>query len=144
MIGIDTNLLFYARVAGSPYHRQAVGFLESLADNTEVVISELVLAELYLLLRNPAVLDPPLEAAPAVAEIHGFRCHPHWQLQDAVAVMAKVWPAAAQPSFPRRRLFDVRLACTLQAGGVDEFATANLKDFADLGFKRVWNPLIEG
>jgi hypothetical protein len=25
--------------------------------------------------------------------------------------------------------------------GVTEFATANVKDFAKVGFKRVWNPL---
>ena len=27
--------------------------------------------------------------------------------------------------------------------GVTDFATANIKDFADLGFGRVWNPLAE-
>ena len=142
MIGIDTNLLLYARVTGSPYHLAAVGFLDALADNPDVVISELVLAELYVLLRNPAVINPPLEPAQAVAEIEVFRQHPHWQLIDAAAIMEKVWPEAARPGFPRRRLFDLRLAFTMQSHGVTDFATANVKDFEGVGFTRVWNPLL--
>ena len=142
MIGIDTNLLVYARVANAPRHAAAVDYLNSLADNPDVVICELVLAELYLLLRNPVVLSPPLEATPAVAEIEALRQHPRWQLVDAAPVMNQVWPVAAVPGFPRRRLFDLRLAFTLQAHGVTEFATANPKDFEGLGFKRAWNPLV--
>jgi uncharacterized protein len=142
MIGIDTNLLLYARVTGSPHHVAAIGFLDALASNPDVAISELVLAELYVLLRNPAVLNPPLGPEDAVAEIEVFRRHPRWQLTDAAEVMHKVWPEAARPGFPRRRLFDLRLALTMQAFGVTEFATANVKDFEGLGFIRVWNPLL--
>lgn len=49
----------------------------------------------------------------------------------------------ASPQFARRRLFDVRTALTLIACGVNAFATANLKDFQGLGFKRGRNPLEE-
>ena len=52
-----------------------------------------------------------------------------------------LWRAAATPQFPRRRIYDTRLALTLRHHGVTEFATANVKDFQDLGFTRVWNPL---
>ncbi len=34
-----------------------------------------------------------------------------------------------------------RTALALQAFGVTEFATANIKDFEGLGFAKVWNPI---
>ena len=40
-----------------------------------------------------------------------------------------------------RRIYDARLALCLLAHGVREFATVNVKDFAGLGFRRVFNPL---
>jgi toxin-antitoxin system PIN domain toxin len=142
MIGIDTNILAYARIESSSSHKAAVRFLEGIGSSQEVVISELVLMELYLLLRNEKVLSPPLSAAEAVNECHILRAHPRWQLVDAADVMKEVWRLAAQEGFARRRIFDVRLAKTLQSHGVTEFATANAKDFEGLGFERVWNPLI--
>jgi toxin-antitoxin system PIN domain toxin len=142
MLSIDTNILFYARVAASPWHEKARDYLNSLAAIRDVVVCEQVLVELYLLLRNKAVVSPPLSAARAVAECGIFRSHPHWQLIDVAAVMTEVWPLAARPDFGRRRIFDARLALTLRHHGVTHFATANTKDFLDFGFTEVWNPLV--
>jgi toxin-antitoxin system PIN domain toxin len=141
MISLDTNLLIYARVENNPWHQSARGFLEDLADQPGVVIAELVLVEFYLALRNPAIMSEPLAAAAAVAECRWFRTHPRWALAGEAAVMDTVWQDAAQPDFARRRIIDARLARTLLAHGVTEFATANVKDFQDFGFARVWNPL---
>jgi len=141
MIGIDTNIFAYARIAAAPMHKAALAFLDSIADSPDVVVTELVLTEFYLLLRNEKILETPLSAAEAVAECQIFRAHPRWQLVDSAEVMKEVWPIAASEGFARRRIFDVRLAKTLQAHGVTELATANVRDFEDLGFQRVWNPL---
>ena len=142
MLGIDTNILAYARLARSPWHGKAKSFLEEVADDTQVVISEQVLLELYLLLRNEKIISPPLSAEAAVRECSLFRSHPRWQLVDSADVMDQVWPLAAADNFPRRKIFDVRLAKSLQSHGVTRLATANAKDFENLGFERVWNPLI--
>jgi toxin-antitoxin system PIN domain toxin len=142
MIGIDTNILMYARLADSPWHQAAAKFLEGLGDNPDVVISEHVLVELYLLMRNEKVLSPPLSPSEAVRECRFLREHPRWRLVDSSDVMEDVWKRASVDGFPRRRIIDVRLAKSLQAHGVTDFATANTKDFADLGFTRVWNPLV--
>ena len=56
--------------------------------------------------------------------------------------MSAVWQDAAATGFARRRIIDVRLACTLLAHGVTDFATVNERDFQGLGFARVWNPLL--
>jgi uncharacterized protein len=141
MIGIDTNILIYARVASAPLHAKAVAFLEQCAAEPDVVLAELVLVELYLALRNPAILEPPLDAASAAAECQHLRAHPNWALVEQAEVMGAVWKDAAVAGFARRRIIDVRLARTLLAHGVSDFATVNERDFQGLGFRRVWNPL---
>ena len=143
MIGIDTNLLLYARLEGNPFHNGASTFLRDLNANPDVVIAELALVELYLGLRNPAIVQPALNPAAAAAECDIFRRHPSWQLAENAKIMTSVWKIAAMSGFARRRIFDVRLGKTLLAHGVTDFATANIRDFQDLGFRRVWNPLEE-
>jgi len=141
VIGLDTNLLLYARLEGNSFYEKGRAFLEGLNNNTEVVIAELVLVELYVALRNPAIMDPVLSPAEAVAECQIFRRHPRWQLVENAGVMSAVWEVASMPGFARRKIFDLRLARTLLAHGVTRFATANTKDFAGAGFQEVWNPL---
>jgi toxin-antitoxin system PIN domain toxin len=145
MIAIDANILLYAYAKAAPEHSRASTFLKTLAAEDAVAVSEFTLAELYLLLRNPAVLEKPLSAEAATQVIQAYRNHPRWRIPgfppSSRSVHDQLWSFPESPQFARRRLFDVRTALALIACGVDEFATANLKDFQDLGFKKVWNPL---
>lgn len=145
MLGVDTNILFYALNQDAPLHAKAADFLRSVQHDENVAICELVLTELYCLLRNSAVLTKPLGAAEAVDVIQHFRNHPRWRIvgfaQNSRALHDELWKIAAQRDFAYRRIYDARLAFTLLQNGVDELATSNTKDFAKLGFKRVWNPL---
>ena len=141
MISIDTNILLYAQNADCPEHEAARAFLLEVAERQDVAICELVLVELYLLLRNPAVLRRPLESSEAAEMCRGYRDNPRWRLVENAPVMERVWEAAGGAGFARRRIIDLRLALTLQHHGVTELATANVKDFGSLGFTRVWNPV---
>ncbi len=145
MIAIDANILLYAYVKAAPEHPRASAFLKTLAAEDAVAVSEFTLAELYLLLRNPAVLEKPLSAKAATEVIQAYRNHPRWRIPgfppSSRSVHDQLWSFAQTSQFPRKRLFDVRTALALLACGVDAFATANLKDFQGLGFKKVWNPL---
>ncbi len=141
MISFDTNILIYARVTGSPWHEQSAQFFRNLETRADVAVAELVLVEFYLALRNPVILTPALDSSAAAAQCDILRKHPHWKLVENAHIMASVWQYAAHPGFSRRRIIDVRLALTLQAHGVTDFATANTQDFSNLGFRRVWNPL---
>jgi toxin-antitoxin system PIN domain toxin len=147
MLSIDTNLLLYAYSEASPLHQASRDFIESLLNNEQVALSEFVLAEFYLLLRNPAVLECPLDAPEAVKVIHYYRSHPHWKVvgfpPSSRALHAELWRHAATPGVARRRIYDTRTALALRAFGVNEFATANVKDFEHCGFARVWNPLLD-
>ena len=72
MIFFDTNLLFYSLNLDCAEYEEARGFFASLpvAPGT-VATCELVLIELYVPLRNPAVLKNPLCPADAVAMRQG-------------------------------------------------------------------------
>ena len=146
MISIDTNLLFHACNADSPDHEAALQFVTENSSNRQCVISELVLVELYRLLRNPVVLTRPLPAPDAASVIQSFRHHPNWAITgfpplSSKSIHDRLWAVAALPGFAYRRIYDARLALSLQHFGVTDFATANVKDFDGLGFNRVWNPL---
>ncbi len=141
MTAFDTNILLHAHHAGSPLNASARRFLTEASTRESVVVCELVLVELYVLLRNPAVVRKPLSSAAAVEIIAPYRRHPRWRLVESAEIMGRIWTLARGPGFARRRIFDARLAFTLQHHGVTEFATINVKDFDGLGFQRVWNPL---
>lgn len=145
MISIDTNILLPAVETGNAANPAASAFLTSLQDRDDVVICEFILLELYVLLRNPAVLAKPLTPAAATDVCQAFRRHPHWQIigfpTDSRAFHDRLWPRLGETDFSRRRAYDWRAALILLENGVTEFATVNEKDFRDFGFKRVWNPL---
>jgi uncharacterized protein len=146
MISFDTNLLLYSFNRDCAEYDDARAFFVSLPTAAgAVAICELVLVELYVLLRNPAVLKHPLDPTDAVSIIQTLRQHPTWTLIDypgsASGVMEEVWRFAAQPNIGRRIIFDARLALTLKHHGVTEFATRNDTHFSGFGFTRVWNPL---
>jgi uncharacterized protein len=145
VISIDTNVLFAAMEASNPDHARAATFVESLNDRDDVVLSEFVLLELYVVMRNPTVLRKPLTAARAAATCEAFRNHPRWQVvgfpPESRRFHDAFWPRLRRESFARRRVFDGRVALTLLELGVTRFATVNTKDFDGFGFAKVWNPL---
>jgi predicted nucleic acid-binding protein len=56
MLTADTNLLIYAADPDSPNHLQARAFFEEIEKaDEEFVLCELILVELYMQLRNPAI-----------------------------------------------------------------------------------------
>lgn len=145
MISVDTNILLPAVESRNPGHGRAAAFLLSLQERDDVALSEFILLELYVLLRNPVVMGQPLSAAKAASICEAFRQHPRWQVvglpSESRAFHDAFWPRLRKESFARRRAFDWRTALGLLQQGVTEFATINTKDFQGFGFARVWNPL---
>ncbi len=145
MISLDTNILLPAVESRNAHHPRAAAFLESLQDRQDVAICEFILLELYVLLRNPAVLAKPLSTSAATNVCEAFRQHPRWQVigfpPDSRAFHDAFWPKLREADFARRRAYDLRAALLLIQQGITEFATANEMDFRDCGFQRVWNPL---
>ena len=145
MLSIDTNILLHGFNEDSPRNEAAKAWLESIARDEDVAISEFILAEFYGLLRNPSVLTHPLPADEAVEVIQTYRTHPRWRLigfpTESRPLHDTLWQKARAKDFAFRKLYDTRTALTMTAQGVTEFATVNVKDFEGLGFRKVWNPL---
>ncbi len=141
MISFDTNIAVHAANQASPQHDSAITFLRSLATRKDVAICELVLVELYLKLRNERIFSKPLSAKNAASVCQSYRNNRSWMLIESAPVMNDVWTHAEKHQFAYRRIIDVRLALTLLHHGVTEFATSNIKDFQNLGFDKVWNPI---
>jgi predicted nucleic acid-binding protein len=145
VLSLDTNLILYSANQSMRQHQAAIGFIDSLAERDDVVISELVLVEVYVGLRNQAIFANPATPADAVEFVQVYRNHPRWRLvgfpHAGRQVHDALWRIASSPTFARRRIYDTRLALSLIDHGVTEFATVNTRDFQNLGFERVWNPL---
>lgn len=145
MIGIDTNILLPAVETANRDHEHAAAFLATLQTENDVAISELVLIELYGLLRNPQILAKPVDPREAAVVCENFRRHPRWHVlglpPDGRAFHDALWNKLRDPKTPRRRIYDLRLGMSLVAQGVTDFATVNTRDFQGLGFRKVWNPL---
>jgi len=146
LISCDTNILFPACDSSSEHFEKARSFVASYRSRDDFCLCEQVLMELYCLLRNPTVCRNPLTGPDAAGIIAGFRSNPRWSVVDVVIggmIMEQVWERASAPAFPYGRIFDLRLGFTLRHHGVTEFATRNHRDFAGVGFDRVWDPLVE-
>ena len=106
MLSIDTNILFHAFNEDSPRHAAAYAWLTSIQGDEDVAISEFILAELYGLLRNPAVLRHPLAAVEAVEVVQVYRRHPRWRLvgfpSESRPLHDRLWQKARSTDFAFR------------------------------------------
>ena len=143
ILSADTNLFLYAANPASPHHEAAQRFFATEAGGEQrFALCELVLVEIYMQLRNPAVFRKPRSAREAAEFCESLRMNPAWELVDYEPEVAKpLWRWAATTSSAFRHVIDARLALTLRHHGVTHFATANDRHFSGFGFERVWNPL---
>lgn len=144
MLAADTNIFIQAADPHSASHEQAIRFIESITTSEEeFIICELVLVELYMQLRNPAIFKKaaytPSQASNYCEQL---RENPIWRHIDYDPLVSrKLWKWASKTSTGFRDIIDGRLALTLRHHGVTRFATANIKHFQNFGFAEVWNPL---
>lgn len=108
MLSFDTNIAVHAANTSSPLHASAYDFIGSLAQRNDVAISELMLVELYLKLRNAKIFPRPLGPAQAAASCEVYRANRAWMRVEAAPVMDDVWRLAGRRGFAIRRIIDVR------------------------------------
>lgn len=143
ILSADTNLFLHAANPASPHHAAAQRFFATeAAGRQRFLLCGLVLVEIYMQLRNPAVFRKPRTAKDAAAFCQTLRSNPAWEYADYEPDVAKpLWEWAARTSSGFRHIIDARLAFTLGHHGVTHFATVNVKHFGGYGFEKVWNPL---
>jgi toxin-antitoxin system PIN domain toxin len=142
MTSCDTNILVYAYNVSSPEHGKAAHFLQDHLTDRDFSLAELILVEFYLLIRNPAVFPNPLSGPEAVSVVQELRSNPYWTiLKSTRDVSDSIWNAASTHPFPRRAIFDARIAYSLAAEGVTRFATRNVIDFQRFGTFEAFDPI---
>jgi toxin-antitoxin system PIN domain toxin len=142
ILSADTNLFLYAANPDSPHHGACRHFFEEEINGQRFLLCGLVLLELYMQLRNPAVFKRPKSAPEAAAFCDALRANPTWEFGDYEPEVGKpLWHWAARSTSGFRHIIDARLALTLRHHGVTHFATANSRHFEGFGFQRVWSPL---
>lgn len=142
MQSCDTNILLYYLDESCSAYPKAKDYIESVWHNKDFVICDLVLLELYVLLRNPKVFESPLMANEAAEVCQSFRSNPNWQVLETMeGVMPIIWDKFAPSISSRWAVFDLRLGLTLKNAGVKVFATRNIKDFKEIGFYKLINPI---
>ena len=141
MLSLDTNILLYAQNRDCPEHKPARAFINKCTERDDVAICELVLVELYQLLRSSAVLTNPLDADEAATVCMTWRNNPRWALIENAPIMENVWRFSKRPGLDQRAMFDARIALTLRHHGVTDFATRNIVDYVGFGFTRLINPI---
>jgi toxin-antitoxin system PIN domain toxin len=143
MKSLDTNILIYASNADAPEHQKARKIVESLLDSAdEWVIADQVLVETYRALRNPTVLQNPLDPGDAWTLINFYREEAGCQrCCFELDMWSRLEKYLKSDRFEARRTFDAVLAVTLIANAVDAFYTRNTKDFKQFGFSKLINPI---
>ena len=131
MLSADANLFLYAANPDSDRHGQASVFFASCHQaEGGFAICELVLIELYMLLRNPAVLKKSLTPPQGASFCDQLRQNCNGQHFDYHhEVSGRLWKLAGATISAFRRIIDARLALTLEHHGVTHFATVNTQDF---------------
>jgi len=106
MISIDTNVLLYSLNPDSIWHEAAVDFLRQNlgVPSVRIAITDYVLVELYVLLRNPAVMAKPLSAQAARDVVTAYLDAPNVKgvgpthshiLQAYLGLNPEFWPTYA-------------------------------------------------
>lgn len=145
-VSIDTNLFIYAADPDSPFHKRGRDFFASLADLDKgvVCVCGLVLTEVYMQLRNPAIFKEPYSAKEAAGFCRNLKTNPAWAYIDySQEIFDQLMEFESTHGGSFRKVIDTRIALTLRHHRVTHMATANTEDFQGFWFERVWNPLEE-
>src|SRR5262245_6768579 len=105
MTAFDTNIVVHACNTRSPFQAAAAAFLENLGPRDDVVVCELMLLEVYLKIRNPAILTNPYPAQEAATYCRALRTNPRWMLVES----ARLWIRFGGSPAREISLFDASL-----------------------------------
>ena len=142
MRSCDTNIFLYYFDDSCPEHKNAERYLSGILSDPAFVICDLVLIELFVLLQNKKIFARPKSGIEALRYCSSLRSNPVWQvLEYSSGAMDQVWKELKASRLTPTHVYDRRLAAVLKKHGVTEFATRNTKDFRELGFQKLINPI---
>jgi len=145
-IGLDTNVLVYAHLAGSPQHEAVRRFLRRRLESRSVtlVISPLVLHEFVHVVTDPRRFDPPVAMSEAIALSRRYLGRSNVEcLAVDEGAMVLALELLDREGLGRKRVADALLAATLLSHGVERLASCNSRDFEIFEGLEIIDPSLE-
>ena len=128
MTFIDTNVLVYAAVDGSPMLDRARAALTQVAANGPATISRQILREYLSVMTRQQIWGKPLTLTEAIADTAEF-IRQFTILEDGPAVWDQLIMLGSRYSFAGRQVHDANLIATMLAHGEHRILTFNDADF---------------
>jgi predicted nucleic acid-binding protein len=127
---IDANVLIYSMASEAPQHSTSRAFLDAVRDDPEVTfyVTSQILCEFYAVVTNPRRMTSSRSSAEALTAISGF-------LTFLEVLPISMRAVEGRMDLLRRRpvtganIFDLQLAATMLANGVNCIYTFNASDF---------------
>lgn len=130
---VDTNVLVYALDADAPQHAAARALLEAGRDPANTLyVTPQILGEFYATVTNPRRVPKPRSAAEASAAIADLLTYVH--VLPLPANTVGLWlDLLRRHPVTGGDVFDLQIAATMQANGMQRIYTFNTADFAVFG-----------
>jgi len=137
--GVDANVLVYAHDDSSPYQDASKALLEDR--DSQLYLSPQVLAEFFAVVTNPRRVTHPLSAEEALSVIDTILAQPNVELLPVPVDIVSRWADLVRVApVTGARIFDVQLAATLLANGIQRLYTFNVGDFKGLNVLAILTP----
>jgi predicted nucleic acid-binding protein len=129
-IFIDTNVLVYANLALSPFHRDAIDRLTSFAAaGVTLWMSRQIFREYLSAMTRPGLLTGTIPMASLIGDIRSFSTQ-FSIAEDGPYVTAQLLTLLQQVPSAGRQVHDANIVATMQAHGITRLLTHNTDDFA--------------
>jgi predicted nucleic acid-binding protein len=127
---VDTNVLVYAQLNGSPFQSQAQAGLQQLhGSNSMMWVSRQVLREYLAAMTRSVALTGSIALSSLVADIHYFSTQ--YQIaEDNSAVTAALLQLLSGILTGGKQVYDANIVATMQTYGITHLLTHNTADFA--------------
>lgn len=126
---VDTNILIYLNLAGSPLHAAAEGKLQGLAvAGHPLWISRQTLREYLAALSRPGVVTPALAMSTLLADVGTFLTR-FLVAEDGPGVTAHLVALLGSVACAGKQVHDANIVATMLAHGIPNLLTHNVADF---------------
>jgi uncharacterized protein len=143
MIAVDTNLLIYAHRTDSPFHKQAIASIESLAGSkSSWAIPWPCIHEFFAIVTHPRIYAPPTPAEIALATIDSWLAAPNLVLLgEAESHWGFLHKLLLTRNLKGAQVHDAKIAAICLSHGIDLLWTAD-RDFSRIPELKCSNPLL--
>lgn len=130
---IDTNILLYANVAESPFHKQALAAIQhAYQAGRPLWISRQVLREFVSARTRPQTFVKPSTPEIVIERVRYFEAH--FQVaDDTSAVTAQLLALISNHKIGGKQVHDANIVATMQVYLIPSLLTHNVQDFERFG-----------